>query len=317
MTNEIATLNLFAEEVFQGLTAKNKRLSSKYFYDEKGDELFRQIMQLDEYYLTRKELEIFTTHKEAILTAIDQDEPFRIIELGAGDGSKTKVLLKHFLDQKVDFRYSPVDISGNVLQILEDNLLRELPDLKIESYQGDYFDALQSMAQNPERDVVFFLGSNIGNFPEKEAKRFLRKLRSFLNPKDLLFMGVDLKKDPSLILNAYNDALGVTTEFNFNLLDRINRELEGNFDRNQFLHYPYYNPHTGECRSYLISKKDQTVKVAGEQIHFRAWETIFMEVSKKYDTLQLEKLARKSGFSILNEFQDAQGWFADVLWEVK
>lgn len=317
MTNEIATVNLFAEEVLQGLTAKNKRLSSKYFYDEKGDELFRQIMQLDEYYLTRKELEIFTTHKEAILTAIDQDEPFRIIELGAGDGSKTKVLLKHFLDQKVDFRYSPVDISGNVLQILEDNLLRELPDLKIESYQGDYFDALQSMAQNPERDVVFFLGSNIGNFPEKEAKRFLRKLRSFLNPKDLLFMGVDLKKDPSLILNAYNDALGVTTEFNFNLLDRINRELEGNFDRNQFLHYPYYNPHTGECRSYLISKKDQTVKVAGEQIHFRAWETIFMEVSKKYDTLQLEKLARKSGFSILNEFQDAQGWFADVLWEVK
>ena len=317
MTNEIATLNLFAEEVLQGLTAKNKRLSSKYFYDEKGDELFRQIMQLDEYYLTRKELEIFTTHKEAILTAIDQDEPFRIIELGAGDGSKSKVLLKHFLDQKVDFRYSPVDISGNVLQILEDNLLRELPDLKIESYQGDYFDALQSMAQNPERDVVFFLGSNIGNFPEKEAKRFLRKLRSFLNPKDLLFMGVDLKKDPSLILNAYNDALGVTTEFNFNLLDRINRELEGNFDRNQFLHYPYYNPHTGECRSYLISKKDQTVKVAGEQIHFRAWETIFMEVSKKYDTLQLEKLARKSGFSILNEFQDAQGWFADVLWEVK
>lgn len=317
MTNEIATVNLFAEEVLQGLTAKNKRLSSKYFYDEKGDELFRQIMQLDEYYLTRKELEIFTRHKEAILTAIDQDEPFRIIELGAGDGSKTKVLLKHFLDQKVDFRYSPVDISGNVLQILEDNLLRELPELKIESYQGDYFDALQSMAQNPERDVVFFLGSNIGNFPEKEAKRFLRKLRSYLNPKDLLFMGVDLKKDPSLILNAYNDALGVTTEFNFNLLDRINRELEGNFDRNQFLHYPYYNPHTGECRSYLISKKDQTVKVAGEQINFRAWETIFMEVSKKYDTLQLEKLARKSGFSILNEFQDAQGWFADVLWEVK
>lgn len=317
MTNEIATVNLFAEEVLQGLTAKNKRLSSKYFYDEKGDELFRQIMQLDEYYLTRKELEIFTTHKEAILTAIDQDEPFRIIELGAGDGSKTKVLLKHFLDQQVDFRYSPVDISGNVLQILEDNLLRELPDLKIESYQGDYFDALQSMAQNPERDIVFFLGSNIGNFPEKEAKRFLRKLRSFLNPKDLLFMGVDLKKDPSLILNAYNDAQGVTTEFNFNLLDRINRELEGNFDRNQFLHYPYYNPHTGECRSYLISKKDQTVKVAGELIHFRAWETIFMEVSKKYDTLQLEKLARKSGFSFLNEFQDAQGWFADVLWEVK
>ncbi|WP_462252532.1 L-histidine N(alpha)-methyltransferase [Ekhidna sp.] len=315
MSKDTITLTPLAEDVFNGLQADNKFLSSKYFYDAKGDELFQQIMHLDEYYLTRKELEIFNTHKQAILTAINDGSPFRIIELGAGDGLKTKVLLKHFQEAGVDFTYTPVDISSNVLEILEQNLQNEIPGLKIEAYAGDYFDALAEISERPEKDIVFFLGSTVGNFSQIEAEGFLTKLQQFLKLGDLLFMGVDLKKDPSIILSAYNDAQGVTREFNLNLLDRINSELDGNFNRDLFQHYPYYNPHTGECRSYLISKVDQTVTVDGEDFHFRAWEAIFMEISKKYDQVQLESLAGVTGFKSKASFLDEECWFADVLWE--
>ncbi|WP_436515126.1 L-histidine N(alpha)-methyltransferase [Ekhidna sp. To15] len=315
MSKDTITLTPLAEDVFSGLQARNKFLSSKYFYDAKGDELFQQIMHLDEYYLTRKELEIFNTHKQAILEAINDGEVFRIIELGAGDGLKTKVLLKYFIEQGVDFTYTPVDISGNVLEILERNLKSEIPGLNIESYEGDYFDALAEISESLEKDIVFFLGSTIGNFTQEEAEEFLTDLQNFLKEGDLLFLGVDLKKDPSIILNAYNDAQGVTREFNLNLLDRINSELGADFDRNQFQHYPYYNPHTGECRSYLISKVDQTVTIGDEEFHFREWEAIFMEVSKKYDQPQLDSLASVAGFKKLASFLDEDRWFADVLWE--
>ena len=311
----IVALTPFAEDILLGLRAENKSLPSKYFYDTKGDRLFQQIMHLEEYYLTKKELEIFETQKSDILREIYDGEPFRIIELGAGDGLKTKILLKYFLDQQIDFTYTPVDISGNVLEILEDTLKQELPDLKIEPYEGDYFEALAEISESPEKDVVFFLGSNVGNFAEHEAEGFLTKLQQFLNEGDLLFMGVDLKKDPSIILSAYNDREGVTREFNLNLLDRINDELNADFDREQFLHYPYYNPHTGECRSYLISRKEQEVNIEDEVIHFRAWEAIFMEISKKYDQLQLEKLASNTGFHPVTKFLDSDAWFADVLWK--
>lgn len=314
MSKETLTLTPLAEDVAIGLQATNKFLSSKYFYDARGDELFQQIMHLDEYYLTRKELEIFNTHKGAILEAIDDGEPFRIIELGAGDGLKTKILLKYFLEQEVDFTYTPVDISGNVLEILEQNLKAEIPGLKIESYQGDYFNALAEISESPEKDIVFFLGSTVGNFSQKEAEGFLTKLQNFLKPGDLLFMGVDLKKDPAIILNAYNDSKGITKEFNLNLLDRINNELGADFDRQQYQHYPYYNPHTGECRSYLISKVDQIVTIGDEEYFFRAWEAVFMEISKKYDQPQLDSLASIAGFKAIDSFLDSESWFADVLW---
>jgi dimethylhistidine N-methyltransferase len=311
---EIDLQEVFAEEVLNGLKAQNKTLSSKYFYDAKGDELFQRIMHLEEYYLTNKELEIFENHKERILETISDGEPFRIIELGAGDGLKTKILLKYFAEKGVDFTYTPVDISGNVLEILEQNLKVEIPNLKLETYEGDYFDALSEISSQPEKDIVFFLGSNIGNFSQLEAVSFLSTLRASLKKEDMLFMGVDMKKDPAAILAAYNDSEGVTREFNLNLLDRINRELDGDIDRDEFIHYPYYNPQTGECRSYLISKVKQEFHVAGERITFRAWEAIFMEISKKYDEMQLEELANQTGFKLVESFQDKQNWFSDVIW---
>lgn len=310
----VDSISVFAEDVLKGLRAKNKTLPSKYFYDVKGDALFQRIMNLDEYYLTNKELEIFNTHKSKILESISEGEPFRIIELGAGDGVKTKVLLKYFLENGIDFTYTPVDISGNVLEILTRNLTSEMPDLKIDAYEGDYFEALAEISSSPEKDIVFFLGSNIGNFSQAEAVSFLSDLRTHLKASDMLFMGVDLKKNPSAILAAYNDSEGVTREFNLNLLDRINVELEGDFDREQFMHYPYYNPQTGECRSYLISKMDQHVRVNGEEIHFRAWEAIFMEISKKYDSVQLRELAEQTGFKMVDRFSDSANWFSNVVW---
>jgi len=316
MNKEVTEVeSTFLEDVLMGLRARHKYLPSKYFYDEIGDRLFQRIMHMDEYYLTQKELKIFEGQKHEILEAIDAGQPFRIIELGAGDGLKTKVLLKYFQEQKVDFTYMPVDISGNVLNILNSNLKSEIPGLRIDPYEGDYFDALSEISDALERDVVFFLGSNVGNYPHEEAGAFLSRLQKFLKPDDLVFMGVDLKKDPSRILSAYNDKEGITTEFNLNLLDRINRELDGNFKRDTFMHYPYYNPQTGECRSYLISKLDQHVRIGEEIIHFRAWEAIFMEVSKKYDEVQLKELAAETGFTPVISFYDSEKWFANVLWK--
>lgn len=312
----IDAVNPFQKDVLKGLTTRHKHLPSKYFYDATGDRLFQQIMHLDEYYLTRKELEIFTTHKKEILNTINDGKPFRVIELGAGDGLKTKILLRYFQEQGADFTYMPVDISGNVLDILTHSLSNEIPGLKMEPYEGDYFDALTKISETPEKDVVFFLGANIGNFPVEDAERFLIKLQTFLKPDDQLFMGVDLKKNPSIILSAYNDEGGITTEFNLNLLDRINMELGADFDRETFLHYPYYNPQTGECRSYLISKVEQDVLIGDTKVHFRAWEAIFMEVSKKYDEVQLAELANVTGFLEVGSFLDSEKWFADVLWRV-
>ena len=317
MNQEVETeiINQFEVDVLEGLGRPIKTLPSKYFYDAKGDQLFQQIMKLDEYYLTRKELSIFENQCTEIFESIDDGEPFRIIELGAGDGLKTKVLLKHFIERGADFVYSPVDISANVLDQLRDNLMNEIPNLKFEPFVGDYFEALADVADRPYRDIVYFLGSNVGNFPDSGEVDFLRQLARFMNSDDLLFMGVDLKKDPQVILNAYNDPDGITREFNLNLLDRINSELGADFDRRAFEHYPTYNPQTGECQSYLVSKVAQVVHLANSEIQFLAGEPILMEVSKKFDFDTLKVLSEDAGFSELNVFTDDQNWFVDVIWK--
>ena len=316
MNQEITTeiVNQFEGDVLKGLISPIKTLPSKYFYDAKGDQLFQQIMKLNEYYLTRTELSIFKYQCAEIFDTIDDGEPFRIIELGAGDGLKTKVLLKHFIERGADFVYSPVDISANVLNQLRDNLINEIPNLKFEPFVGDYFEALADVADRPYRDVVFFLGSNIGNFPNSGEVDFLRQLALFMNSDDLLFMGVDLKKDPQVILNAYNDRDSITREFNLNLLDRINSELGADFDRKAFEHYPTYNPQTGECQSYLVSKVAQVVHLADSEIHFSAGEPILMEVSKKFEADKLKVLAGSVGFKEERIFTDDENWFANVIW---
>lgn len=312
----VDSLTYFAKDVLKGLSSKPKKLSSRYFYDAIGDKLFQQIMELEEYYPTRTEHEIFSTQKNAILQAFDR--PFRLIELGAGDGKKTKVLLKHFVDEHVSFTYSPVDISEDILEELKDSLIKEIPELRVEPLPGDYFHVMEETVSHEEqRNVVLFLGSNIGNYSNLLRDDFLQKLRENLKKGDQVLIGFDLKKDPQTILSAYNDSKGVTRDFNLNLLTRINNELGGNFDISKFQHFPSYNPDSGECRSYLLSTEDQTVRIEDidTTFHFNKWEPIFMEISKKFDLEEIKELAERHDFMVTHNFTDVNGWFVDSVWE--
>ena len=310
---------LFAHDVQEGLSSDPKKLPSKYFYDQTGDSIFQAIMELPEYYLTRSEYEILDSYKEKFLDLFsNKGTHFNLIEFGAGDGIKTKLLLRHFSEQESGFRYIPIDISGNVLQLLVDDLKQEMPTLKVEPLQDDYFLALNRLSKSSEgRNVVLFLGSNIGNFTEKEAIRFLKAMGENLNSGDLALIGFDLKKDPEVIRKAYNDPTGITRAFNMNLLTRINRELKADFHLDNFMHYPSYDPVGGEARSFLISKKKQEVYIESLQqsFHFNAWEPIHVEISRKYDTVTIKKYAAEAGFAIKEFFYDSRQYYVNVLWE--
>lgn len=317
-TEDLVTCT-FTQETIEGLNQKPKKLYSKYFYDEQGDKIFQEIMQMEEYYLTRSEYEIFSLQKQAILKRLSQSKDrIQLVEFGAGDGFKTKVLLAYLLKEKIDFEYIPIDISPNVLHELSDSLAQKWPSLICKPIVGTYFDALKQLPSEKKK-MVMFLGSNIGNFNEQEASSFLTEVSDNLNPGDYFLLGVDLKKDPALILDAYNDKKGITKAFNLNLLARINKELEANFQLDQFQHYPTYDPITGETKSYLISKKDQEVYIAkaDEKITFKYAEPIFMEVSKKYSVEELESLALKSNFEIVEHFFDCKHYFINSLWTKK
>lgn len=318
MNNTTEALSAFALDVKEGLSQSPKTLSSRYFYDERGDELFQKIMDLDEYYLTRAEFEIFVRQKKEILQAfLGEDKTFRLVELGAGDGTKTKVLLAHFTNEQVPFTYSPIDISGNVLSLLEEDLKSNIPSLKVEPIEGEYFKALEELNKNHDtKEVVLFLGSNIGNFDRESGIDFLRHLGENLSEGDLLFIGFDLMKDPNKILAAYDDKEGVTKAFNMNLLSRMNEELGANFDIVQFDHFPTYDPLTGETKSHIISKKEQEVyiEVLDQTFEFDAWEAIHTEVSQKYSCKMIEEYAKAAGFEIVRNFIDSNRYFVDSLW---
>lgn len=309
----------FAEDIFCGLTSYPKKISSKFLYDEKGDKLFQQIMELPEYYLTGKEYQILTHHREEIGEAFASQNGFDLIELGAGDGKKTKVLLRHFEQRNYDFKYLPVDISHNVLDQLSLSLDKEIPGLEVEPLQGTYKQVLSKLADyNDRKKVILFLGSNIGNLSEKEAVGFLTKIKNSMNDKDMFFMGVDQKKDPKLILDAYNDSAGVTEAFNKNLLGRINRELEADFDPETFMHWPIYNPETGIAKSYLVSTREQTVQInsLNLEVHFQKWETIHTEVSQKYDDTSIAWLAEEAGLKITGSWADKEDCFKNYLFQI-
>ncbi|RYE16876.1 MAG: L-histidine N(alpha)-methyltransferase [Sphingobacteriaceae bacterium] len=304
-------------DILAGLAASPKKLQSKYFYDAAGDRLFQQIMNCPEYYLTNCEMEIFSEQKQqlaAILT--DQFASFDLIELGAGDATKSIHLLQQLLQNKVDFTYLPIDISTNVIEQLSDKLPKQLPGLQMHGLNGDYFEMLKEARQLSDRPkVVLFMGSNIGNMPVKEASAFCAALRQELSPGDLLIIGFDLKKNPKTILAAYNDAAGITKNFNLNLLTRINRELDANFDVNNFDHYPVYDPQTGACKSFLVSLVKQEISIGSTKIQFEENELIDMEVSQKYDLKEVSEMAANGGFVSLENFFDGKKWFVDAVWK--
>jgi dimethylhistidine N-methyltransferase len=307
----------FLQDVLSGLNAKPKTLQSKYFYDEDGDILFQKIMSSSEYYLTNCEMEIFTKQTAALAKAIKNGfDSFNLVELGAGDASKSIHLIKELSQQKVNFTYMPIDISSYVIELLEETLPKKVKNLQINGLKGEYFDMLEKANQiSSRRKAVLFLGANIGNMPATEAVNFCKKLRSQLNKEDLLLIGFDLKKHPKIIRQAYHDAKGYTRDFNLNLLKRINKELGANFNIDNFEHYPSYDPATGSCKSYLISLKKQSITIAKTTINFDEHEYIAMEISQKYDLKETENMAKQAGFKPIKHFYDKKNWFVDSVWE--
>lgn len=309
-------MSKFLEDVVNGLSASDKYLQSKYFYDAKGDVLFQNIMGCDEYYPTKCEMEIFTQQTSELVTVLTgENKEFDVVELGAGDATKSFHLLKGLLENDVNFTYYPVDISSNVITLLHRNLPQKLPDLKLQGLNGEYFNMLDKAKTLSDKiKVVLFLGGNIGNVSLDKAVEFSTALRQHLKPGDLVLVGLDLKKDPKTILSAYNDRAGFTRDFNLNLLHRINDELHGTFEVENFYHYPTYDPATGATKSYLVSKKAQEVKIGDNRFVFKKGEPIFMEISQKYTVEQTDDLARQSGFEPIHHFYDSKGWFLDAVW---
>lgn len=307
----------FYTDIVNGLQATPKHLEAKYFYDAEGDKLFQQIMNCPEYYLTNCEMEIFDRQTDDIAEAVIKGgQPFDLIELGAGDATKSTYLLKNLLARKADFTYLPIDISGHVISSLNATLPLSLPGLKIKGLNGEYFEMMEKAAAlSDKRKVVLFMGANIGNMPVSDAEEFCSELRAHLNPGDMVIMGFDLKKNPETILSAYNDHQGITKKFNLNLLARINRELGADFDLKNFDHYAMYDPETGSCKSYLVSLSAQDVHLPDTQtIHFNRDEYIFMEISQKYTPEQTENFAAKTGFKSVRSFFDSKHWFVDTVW---
>jgi L-histidine N-alpha-methyltransferase len=306
----------FYADVMAGLNATPKYLNSKYFYDAVGDKLFQDLMNCEEYYPTNCELEIFSEKTADICKAIIGDgDAFDLIELGAGDATKSAYLLGYLLDNNANFTYLPIDISDNVISYLNITLPVTLPGLQMAGLNGEYFDMLEKAASlSSKRKVVMFLGSNIGNMQPADAERFCSELRNHLTGGDMLLIGFDLKKNPKTVLAAYNDKDGITKNFNLNLLERINRELDGNFDTGNFEHYPSYDPETGACKSYLVSVCDQEVIIGTETIRFLRDEYIFMEISQKFTVNQIDGMAQIASFKPVHHFFDSKDWFADVIW---
>ncbi|WP_282039960.1 L-histidine N(alpha)-methyltransferase [Saccharicrinis aurantiacus] len=307
----------FLQDVEEGLSKSKKTIPSKYFYDKRGDELFIKIMHLPEYYLTRSELEIFQTKTAQIIEALalSPSSYFELIELGAGDGLKTLELLKSLEVQNFSFDYMPIDISMNALELIAEKLKGALPSLSIKKQQGDYFKILDSLKATSHPKVVLFLGSSIGNMEDEEAIGFLSALGNNLSKGDKLLLGVDLIKPASVVLPAYNDSQGVTRDFNLNLLRRINEELHGDFNLNEFEHIPSYSEEDGYARSYLKSRKDQKVRINGNGNFYelKEGEQIQTEVSRKYNDEIINAILEKTNFEIQSKITDNKGYFANYV----
>ena len=305
-----------AEHVLQGLCAPQKALSSAWFYDDEGSRLFQRIMAMPEYYLTRLEHSLLRERAQELAQWISPSRtPLDLIELGSGDGEKTLSLCRTLADQNVDCVYRPMDVSAHALAELSRRFESDLPSMALEPMLGDYF---EHWPQVPERrrSVAMLLGSNLGNFDDGNAVALLRRIHTQLRPDDILVLGLDLKKDPHVLQAAYDDAQGITAQFNINLLRRLNRELGMDFDLERFRHFASYCPLEGVARSFLVSQVEQVVSssVLNQTFNFSAGESIFTEQSQKYTLQSIERLANNSGFRSIHVLTDPRQWYSVSIW---
>lgn len=318
-TNPIHLLNLepnaavFLDDVVRVLGLKARKLPCKYFYDERGSALFEAICELDEYYLTRTELAIMDQAVEQM--AVQIGAGVMLIEFGSGSSRKTRMLLDHLQDPVA---YVSVDISREHLARTARQLTAAYPRIEVLPVCADFNEPFQlpSAAREPARNVVYFPGSTIGNFPPDDAIVFLRRIAELCGAGGGLLIGIDLKKDAAVLESAYNDADGVTAQFNLNLLQRINRELGANFDLAQFQHRAIYNEEQGRVEMYLVSQCQQTVTVGKQRFELANGELICTEYSYKYGIQQFDQMAAEVRLSQRQYWTDSQARFAVLYFEV-
>lgn len=302
-------------EIVNGLTASQKHLPSKLFYDDKGADLFKKITETPEYYLTDCEKEILRKNADFILEQM-HDRHFNLVELGAGDGSKASLLIKKAMALPNFQKYVAVDISAKSLVELEETLSASFPQLEVETIKGDYVDRLEEIKFPEDQGNIFlFLGSSIGNFSPPEATMFLEKLSHKMKEGDLLIVGYDLKKAERILYKAYNDAQGLTAAFNLNLLSRLNREFGANFNLDNFKHVEIYNPGMGAMESYLLSKVSQTVffEDLDFEVHLQKDEMIHTEFSYKYSVEDIEEMTKEISLKPVSFLFDHRKYFATVI----
>jgi len=297
----------FLDDVAAGLSAPQKALPPKYFYDAEGSHLFERICRLREYYPTRAELSLTRQHLEQI--ARFAGARCELVEYGSGASTKTRLLIERLRPA----RYVPVEISEPALRLAARRLAHQFPWLEIAAVVGDFSRPLKLpplRGARARRRVAYFPGSTIGNLTPAEAEGFLRMTRAQVGARGAMLVGVDLKKDANLLHAAYNDSRGVTAAFNLNLLARINRELGGDFDLRRFRHYAFYNASLGRIEMHLVSLVRQSARVGRQRFGFDAGETIHTENSYKYSLEEFREMAAEAGFDASKVWLDRRGLFS-------
>jgi dimethylhistidine N-methyltransferase len=322
--NTNQTFEKDGHDVVQGLTKTRKNLPPKYFYDDRGSELFEQICDLPEYYPTRTEAWILNQYANEIATITGSCE---LVELGSGSSTKTHYLLNAY--QKVAssltevipdaFSYIPIDVSGGILKTTVLHLQQKYPDLSIEGLIGTYDEALFHLGKNHLRSrMIFFLGSSIGNFTESESNDFLGKVSHALTQGDYFLLGIDLQKPKEILEAAYNDSQEVTAAFNLNMLAHLNWRFQGDFDLDLFKHQAIYNEVDHQIEMYLHARSPHqaSLEILDLKVHFEAGESILTEISRKFDLEKVQAQLRSQGLETVKIWTDPQKWFGLVLCQV-
>jgi len=306
-------LQRVATAVREGLASQPKCLPPWLFYDEAGSQLFDRITELPEYYLTRTERSILEAHAGAMIARAAAGDRLRIAELGAGSADKTRLILSAASRRQGPVVYEPIDVSASALELAQQRIESELPRVSVAPQVMDYTEDFDLDAPDPgTRRLMLYIGSSIGNFEPDDAADLLARLSAALWPGDALLLGVDLFKDPSVLVDAYDDADGVTAAFNRNLLVRLNRELGADFDPEAFAHRAVWNPTASRIEMHLESCAEQTVRLdlLELSVDFVAGERIHTENSYKYRPGQAESMLRNAGFMPEATWTDPRAWFA-------
>lgn len=300
------------KEIIASLTAGGKRLSSKFFYDDRGSELFEQITHLREYYPTRTEMELLKTLAPELM---NRHKTLEIVELGSGDCSKISVLLEAIDRPTLErVKYVPVDFSQSAIEKSADELSAKFPNMEIHGFVADFSNQLAQIPHSGKPRLVFFLGSTIGNFETFDAKKIMQNMAAGLLPGDSLLVGFDLVKAESFLNAAYNDAAQVTEQFNKNILQVVNGIIQSDFNSDDFDHYAFFNPRKNRVEMHLVANKALLVRSAllPKPLKFEKGESIHTENSHKFSNAMIDQLANFAGLKIKNSFTDRKNWFALV-----